>query len=113
MKMMRRQFALRAAILSAAWLLGLAVDGGLGPTHAGSFDLGGKSRLLDQNMTERDVAAVVGSEPQIVVLKTCGADAHNPWICKVQEYRDRRYHLEILFSRADDGAWHVKEWSFK
>ena len=91
----------------------LAADAGIARVRAQMFDLGDKSRVLDENMTERDVASVLGGAPQMVELRMCGADTPTPSACKFEMYRDRRYHLEVVFSRADDGVWHVREWSFK
>jgi hypothetical protein len=110
---MRRRPAQRTAILSAVLLTALAVGASRTGAHAGIFDLGGKSHALDQDMTERDVTAALGDDPRTVELRTCAAETPNPFACKVQVYRDRRYHLEVVFARADDGVWHVKEWSFK
>ena len=90
-----------------------AADAGLGSARSGTFDLGGKSRALDQNMSERDVTTILGDDPRAVELRTCGAGTTTPWTCKVVMYGDRRYHLHVMFSRAEDGTWHVREWSFR
>lgn len=110
---MPRRPAQRTATLSAVLLTAIAVGASRTEAHAGIFDLGGKSHVLDQNMTERDVMAALGDEPRTVELRTCAADTPTPFACKIQVYRDQRYHLEVLFARASDGAWHVREWSFK
>ena len=94
-------------------LMALAVDASRSGARAEIFDLGGRSHALDQNMSEREVAAALGDDPRTVELRTCAADTPSPFACKIQVYRDRRYHLEVVFARADDGAWHVREWSFK
>jgi hypothetical protein len=99
------------SVLSATLAVTLAAA--FGCARAGTFDLGGKSRALDQNMSERDVATVLGDDPQAVELRTCGTSTPNPWTCKILMYGDRRYHLQVMFSRADDGTWHVREWSFR
>ncbi len=101
------------SLLAAVMLMALAADASRSGAHTGFFDLGGRSHALDQNMSEREVAATLGDDPRTVELRTCAAGTPNPFACKVQVYRDRRYHLEVVFSRADDGAWHVREWSFK
>ena len=110
---MRQRLAHLVRVLSVACAAAFATDVGLCGARAGTFDLGGKSRALDQNMSERDVMTVLGDDPQAVELKTCGAGTTMPWTCKVVLYVDRRYHLQVMFARTGDGTWHVREWSFR
>jgi hypothetical protein len=81
----------------------------------GCVSAGAVSKKLEVGMTEPQVNALVGSEPQSVSVTTCGTNAPSgPWQCKVYQYKSAWNGLTTLlihFQQGADGIWHVNDWN--
>jgi hypothetical protein len=80
----------------------------------GCVSAGAVSKKLEVGMTEPQVNALVGSEPQSVSVTTCGGNTPHPWQCKEYQYKSAWNGLltmMIFFEQGPDGTWRVNSWN--
>jgi hypothetical protein len=76
-----------------------------------SLDIGKASRGIDRGMTEQEVVAAIGRQPDSVSLTNCGTSALDPSQCRQYAYRSHGLSLLVLFNEECDGSWTVSSWS--
>jgi hypothetical protein len=68
------------------------------------------SRQLREMMTETEVVAALGAEPDEISVTTCGQQTAKPWTCKIYRYHAYVETFTIFFSNSYDGQWRVNSW---
>jgi hypothetical protein len=87
------------------------------PPPTPTFSASDASLLLKRLMTEEDVIRTLGSQPNSVEMKTCGAALKaEPYPCKTMEYKDSPYRIGskllmvVLQENPRNGVWMVIAW---
>jgi hypothetical protein len=108
--------SLRLGLIVAAAALCLVSSGLLSCARIGASladkDYSALSAKLAKDMSERDVATMLGATPDKADLIPCTDHEGKQWQCRTWIYAGGKpkNNLRVVFYQADDSAWRVVSW---
>lgn len=79
------------------------------PPYVPPFDYRAASNRLQPNMSEAQVAEILGKGPGSTQLLTCGGALGKPWSCRAATYGPLNVHY---YWNSNTGSWRVASWYF-